>query len=79
MENLAARNSPVSRIFKMAQSSDKENPTAGALGIRKTRSKAWPQSGVSSDTLRHYERLGLLAKPPRSRGGDRDYPLCQLS
>ena len=32
------------------------------------------QAGVSSDTLRHYERLGLLAKPPRTAGGYRDYP-----
>ena len=32
------------------------------------------QAGVSSDTLRHYERLGLLAKPPRTSGGYRDYP-----
>ena len=32
------------------------------------------QAGVSSDTLRHYERLGLLAKPARSSGGYRDYP-----
>jgi len=32
------------------------------------------QAGVSSDTLRHYERLGLLARPPRSDGGYRDYP-----
>jgi MerR family copper efflux transcriptional regulator len=32
------------------------------------------QAGVSSDTLRHYERLGLLPKPPRSEGGYRNYP-----
>ena len=30
-------------------------------------------SGVSSDTLRHYERLGLLPKPARTSGGYRDY------
>jgi len=30
--------------------------------------------GVSSDTLRHYERLGLLPKPPRTNGGYRVYP-----
>jgi len=31
-------------------------------------------AGLSSDTLRHYERLGLLPKPPRTAGGYRDYP-----
>lgn len=31
-------------------------------------------TGVSTDTLRHYERLGLLPKPPRTEGGYRDYP-----
>jgi len=31
-------------------------------------------AGLSSDTLRHYERIGLLAKPPRTLGGYRDYP-----
>jgi DNA-binding transcriptional MerR regulator len=31
-------------------------------------------TGVSTDTLRHYERLGLLSKPPRTDGGYRDYP-----
>jgi DNA-binding transcriptional MerR regulator len=29
--------------------------------------------GVSTDTLRHYERLGLLAIPVRTRGGYREY------
>jgi len=32
------------------------------------------RSGVSTDTLRHYERLRLLPKPPRTQGGYRDYP-----
>jgi DNA-binding transcriptional MerR regulator len=29
--------------------------------------------GVSTDTLRHYERLGLLAVPGRTNGGYREY------
>lgn len=28
---------------------------------------------VSTDTLRHYERLGLLAKPQRTAGNYRNY------
>jgi DNA-binding transcriptional MerR regulator len=31
-------------------------------------------AGVSSDTLRHYERKGLLARPRRSANGYREYP-----
>ena len=30
--------------------------------------------GVSTDTLRHYERLGVLSRPPRTAGGYRRYP-----
>jgi DNA-binding transcriptional MerR regulator len=30
--------------------------------------------GVSTDTLRHYERLGILGKPPRTPGNYRSYP-----
>jgi DNA-binding transcriptional MerR regulator len=32
------------------------------------------ESGVSRDTLRHYERLGVLPKPTRTSGGYRQYP-----
>src|SRR2546422_11618548 len=32
------------------------------------------QTGVSTDTLRHYERLGLLPLPPRTSGNYREYP-----
>ncbi|MEO6223664.1 MAG: heavy metal-responsive transcriptional regulator [Vicinamibacterales bacterium] len=32
------------------------------------------QTGVSTDTLRHYERKGLLASPPRTSSGYRRYP-----
>lgn len=31
-------------------------------------------SGVSTDTLRHYERKGVLQKPRRSANGYREYP-----
>ena len=33
------------------------------------------QVGVNPETLRYYERRGLLQEPPRSPGGYRDYPL----
>jgi len=31
-------------------------------------------SGLSPDSLRHYERIGLLPRPDRSSGGFREYP-----
>jgi DNA-binding transcriptional MerR regulator len=36
-------------------------------------------AGVSADTLRHYERLGILPKPPRTGGGYRNYPANSLN
>jgi len=30
--------------------------------------------GVSTDTLRHYERVGVMARPLRTRAGYRQYP-----
>jgi DNA-binding transcriptional MerR regulator len=42
---------------------------------RPLRSKALARlAGVSSDTLRHYEKKGLLPKPRRSPNGYREYP-----
>lgn len=35
-------------------------------------------AGVSADTLRHYERKGLLAVPRRSPNGYREYPASTL-
>ncbi|MFF1819699.1 MerR family transcriptional regulator [Kribbella sp. NPDC058245] len=32
------------------------------------------QAGVNPETLRYYERRGLLTQPPRTPGGYRDYP-----
>jgi hypothetical protein len=31
------------------------------------------QAGVNVETLRYYERRGLLPEPPRSDGGHREY------
>lgn len=36
-------------------------------------------AGISTDTLRFYERKGLLPKPPRSKNNYRQYPLSALS
>ena len=35
-------------------------------------------AGVSTDTLRHYERKGLLVRPRRSANGYREYPAGAL-
>ena len=36
-------------------------------------------AGVSTDTLRHYERKGLLVRPRRSANGYREYPASALN
>ena len=35
-------------------------------------------AGVSTDTLRHYERKGVLARPKRGSNGYRQYPADAL-
>ncbi len=37
------------------------------------------QAGVNAQTLRYYERRGLLPEPPRSPGGYREYPVSAVS
>jgi MerR family mercuric resistance operon transcriptional regulator len=41
-------------------------------GLRSSQAAA--AAGVNRQTLRYYERRGLLAEPPRSPGGHRLYP-----
>jgi DNA-binding transcriptional MerR regulator len=43
--------------------------TSGQLGA---------SAGVSADSIRHYEKLGLLAKPVRTAGGYRLFPSSAL-
>jgi MerR family regulatory protein len=38
-------------------------------------SKLAKRMGVSADTIRHYERLGLLKVPPRTAGGYREFEM----
>lgn len=38
-----------------------------------TRSQLASAAGCNQETVRHYERAGLLAEPPRSPGGHRRY------
>jgi DNA-binding transcriptional MerR regulator len=41
---------------------------------------SWPSGpGVNPQTLRYYERRGLLTPPGRSRSGYRDYPVEALA
>ena len=42
-------------------------------GVMRT-SELAGRAGVNSETLRYYERRGLLDEPPRTSGGYRDYP-----
>ncbi|MEV6273369.1 MerR family DNA-binding protein [Kribbella sp. NPDC051936] len=36
------------------------------------------QAGANAETLRYYERRGLLEGPPRTAGGYRDYPVSAV-
>ena len=36
------------------------------------------RSGLSAHTIRYYERIGLLSKPPRTEGGHRLYNKEQI-
>jgi MerR family transcriptional regulator, mercuric resistance operon regulatory protein len=36
------------------------------------------RTGVNPETLRYYERRGLLDPPPRTAGGYRDYPAAAV-
>ena len=45
------------------------------MGRRLTIGKLAASAGVGRETIRYYERKGLLDEPPRSAAGYRHYPL----
>jgi Hg(II)-responsive transcriptional regulator len=47
------------------------------LDVMRTHEVAEP-AGVNTQTLRYYERRGILADPPRSPAGYRDYPVSTV-
>lgn len=47
-----------------------ETPSSEYISIGQLAQRA----GVSNRTIRYYEELGILPKPPRSTGGTRKYP-----
>lgn len=51
----------------MRQSNTKPRPEATTIGALSER------TGVNIETIRYYERIGLLPAPPRSAGGHRLY------
>jgi MerR family transcriptional regulator, mercuric resistance operon regulatory protein len=48
-------------------------PTAGVATARMTIGRLSEQTGCHLETVRYYERIGLLAKPSRTAGGHRVY------
>ncbi len=59
---------------------DNQDGNKGTAGRRFYRAGELARlAGVSTDTLRYYERQRLLAAPPRAANGYRHYPLEALS
>lgn len=43
-----------------------------------SRGKLASHSGINSETIRYYEKVGLLPDPPRTAGGHRVYDMTHL-
>lgn len=59
---------------KSARAPFQSAPTAAEAHKTRSPSELAELTGVSTDTLRHYERKGVLNIPARSEGGYRRYP-----
>jgi MerR family transcriptional regulator, copper efflux regulator len=56
--------------WKVDRSSQSTTLRAGELALA---------CGISTDTLRHYERVGVLPRPQRTRAGYRQYPAAAVA
>lgn len=59
---------------------DRTTPLRKGLGAHALSPRELAASaGISTDTLRHYERRGVLPPPPRTRAGYRRYPASAVA
>jgi DNA-binding transcriptional MerR regulator len=74
-----ARKSNVRRPILLDPGTDSRVHTARMRNGKGLRSGELSRAaGVSADTLRHYERMGVLAEAPRTSSGYRIYPAGSL-
>ncbi len=52
--------------------------TAGNLGKPVSIGELSRRTGCNVETVRYYERVGVMPKPPRTEGGHRCYPVEQV-
>jgi DNA-binding transcriptional MerR regulator len=58
----------------MSGTDGRRGMTAYGIGRRLRTGEVAERAGVNVQTLRYYERRGLIAEPDRSPGGHRSYP-----
>src|SRR3546814_12856087 len=61
------------RFKRFSMRADRQNPQAGySIG------QVAERTGVNLETIRYYERIGLMPAPPRTQGGRRVYDRTHL-
>src|SRR3546814_3159929 len=65
---------PWSRVYEGRIVNEEARMCASSISPSLTISRLAERAGVGIDTVRYYERAGLLPAPPRRASGYRDYP-----
>src|SRR3546814_748715 len=65
---------PWSRVYDGRTFNEEALMSASSISPSLTISRLAERAGVGIDTVRYYERAGLLPAPPRRASGYRDYP-----